>query len=439
MTLVGLAVTYAVSMAQYLPFGDGMAFYLATLQPAPDLGVNATNHVMYQFLAWNLGQLVENKVWLLTAMSALAAVFTIQQLQVLLKQMQISTPHIVLASLTLGHSFTFWRHASLPEVYAPYLLWLVIQLRLCYSMLVSPKGINVVLAGLFMGLGFWLHIAHILFVPAWCYLCIMVYKRNTGLATVALGVSMVPILLLVYTAHVQFGAEVWNRLLFDGAGSGAVLTIDPTEIPKGIGLGIGMGIYNLGLPLMGLLAGFLLTRKLGKAPSINMEALADDQPFRLNRGVWRWTLLIFLGTSLVYACRYANLQVAPFYLPIYMVGIIWLTASLQGQTWARQLVVMRSWAIGIVALPFSYLATYLGTSQMAGLKDFSEQKAYKGGLGYYTLPWQKANLDARDVILPIAERERARTQTTQDSLLIEDMGYTYPIGKQILQAEGRLP
>jgi hypothetical protein len=467
--LLVLGVVYWFGRGLYIPFGDGLGFALAATDPVIDLSTNATSHLLYQLLLY-IGVRVlpfglPTSLWFFSAVFAL---LTLWQLDCFYQQSQLRLKTRVGLTLVLGLSFTFWRHAEIPEVYTLYWFCLVVQWRLLFWMLEGqprqgqlPRS-RILATVVWTGLTLMVHIGHVLLIPT-ILLSIWIRGRKSGLG---LGPNLVALIsgfsIMVLVASPLVLLPMWRLsmpvsealldVLFDRMHQETILIADPLSLVKGVLVGTGLFAYNFGLAGLAVVVTVIsLTIRYVRSAVSQKLFLADG-------------LLLLLGSSLAlhlaYVCRFWNLQVQPFYGPAYITIFILLAHLLSrpqrpsamvgglGQaltSGSLSILNWRVWIWGLVILgqPMMYGLVFGVSSWLISqpkeipallpLKQFAQQKAYKGGLAYYLLPWQSDKSDALRIVRMISEKDRL---TAADSMIIKDTGYNWD---QVMILAKRLP
>lgn len=459
--LLVLGIIYWFGRGLHIPFGDGLGFALAATDPVLDLSTNATSHLLYQLLLY-IGVRVlpfglPTSLWFFSAVFAL---LTLWQLDGFYHQRELGLKIRVGLMLVMGLSFTFWRHAEIPEVYTLYWFCLVVQWRLLFWMLDSqPKHgqwpwRRILVAVIWTGITLMVHIGHLLLIPT-ILLSIWIRGRKSG---IGLGSGMVALVggfsIMILVASPLVLLPMWRLslpisealldVLFDRMHQETILIADPLGLLKGILVGAGLFAYNFGLAGLAIVVTvFSLTNRYVRSVVSQRLVLADG-------------LLLLLGSSLAlhlaYVCRFGNLQVQPFYGPAYITVFILLAHLLSRLPWPSTVVGgagpalttgslsilnLRVWTWGLLVLgqPMMYGLVF-GVSSwlisqpkeipaLSPLKQFAEQKAYKSGLAYYLLPWQSDKSDALRIVRMISEKDRL---TAADSMIIKDTGYNWAQG-----------
>lgn len=421
LVLGSLLLLYAMgSYGTHLPPGDAVGFWIESLATSnwPNLAPNATNHALYQLALWqvakgsstlhhSLGVPILDSALIMSGISILGAMASLVILRSIILGMTSQAKVANLVMLAMGLSFTFWRHACMQEVYSIYLTCFLLQIRLLISGADKRTGAQVLL---FL-ITCWLHIAHILLLPVlwWAYWRALPSARAS---LVILGTFLGPasLLLVAYLINGNW-ADAINAVFFDSVGSGEVLQLSGLTVLKGIALGFVLLAYNFGG--FGMASTWSVLRLKVLAPRSWLTGI-------LNTPSSYQALGLALLLQLAYITRYANLQVAPFYLPTYSLLLI-LVAQQLSQV-SQQ--VFRRIAAMTLLQPIVYIGTYLIVLQVPSANPFHQQKAYKGGLYYYTLPWAPlAPQDVREVMANIIMRKITGQFTQQDKLVLQDLGY----------------
>lgn len=416
LVLALLGLVYIIGRADYIPFGDGLGYAMAATGQQPDLSTNATSHLAYQLLLWTIVNVFNLKVALALSLLSLGfAILTLWQLDVLLDSLQHGVTTRLVVILSLGLSFIFWRHAEIPEMYTCYWFCLVIAFRLTNYFFKTQTYTAALVLGVWSGFTLTVHIAHLLYMLPLGLTILYVgrWQLIGQLFTVTLTtiICCSPLLILPLSQGDELMSAI-NGVLFDRLEDAAGLQ---EGIFKSYGKGLIVTVlalaYNFGLSA--LLYIWLLYKRYS-----NISRL--KKPFDI-------FLTGFVVLSVVYFGRFANLQVAPFYTPVYIAVLVLLADSLDDQLRKR----MKWFVIALFAQPLVYVLAHqvaLAVHHPAVIR-FAIAKDYKGGLAYYLLPWQQPGLDALKTI----EKVNQMPPSQEKIRLIEDIGYNYPQGLELIE------
>lgn len=355
---------YLIGMHPDVCWGDGMGYALS-VDKEFDWATNANSHFLYL----NLNHLISiflsflNSVDVLRWTSlcwAIASLALVYQLGKNWKGEKVG----LFALHGLAGSFTFWRHACIIEVYTfSTFFWL-----LCLFCLIEwQKGnLSTSVFCLVHGLGLLAHIQLILFFPILIWLSFRDFKPKILLAY---GWYLVPVFVVCLSVFYLKTNDLAS-VFFDTAGE--KMTSNPFP-------GMLKSLYFIPLFWSFLLAGPTL---------VFILLVLKWKPFK--RTFWDETgklLLVASGLNLCFCFLFPEPGIHVFMLPSF-VGFCLLTGAGVANVCQDN---ANKVAIGLPLFQILfYLTVYFGFEKSA-IFPLTEETKWKGGVGYYLLPWANGN------------------------------------------------
>lgn len=362
---------YGIGSFDKIPFGDCMALVLDTELAVFVQKATPTSHFLYT-----------NTAVLLAKITSFDALFISRYLVILcgafVVMMVYKTVYLVtkkdwvsfVAAFVFGFSFTFWRNASIVEVYTFNLVWLSLFLHYFISAFLTGTGRarNMVLSSLFLSVSLWAHIQNIFFIPA---LALMIYWfRNDRRAA---GIS---VMLPIFSFVLMIGLNAVNGLgvfsIFKSGESAWVANTfrkDVFTYLKDMVKAAGYLFYNFNLftlvGIYGVVKLYDFNRKLFYAVSV--------------------AAVLLFG----FATFYAVSDNYVFFLPFNYMFALSVGLGLKHLSAFRATAPLST---SCLLIPVFYFLSFNVAERIPATQQFNEMKAYKGGLRYYLLPWMNSNV-----------------------------------------------
>lgn len=367
------SVIFLVGMHPDATWGDGLG-YAMVIEKGYDLGTNANSHFLYlvfgrflyQIPVWQNG--IQTMAFLSLASSALVLYLVFK-----IGEAWKSPVCGFWAVQILGASFTFWRHACIIEVYNFALVfWAILVLGfLRYTGKRQAEGLWLICFALSFGL-----LAHIQFILAFPALIFIFWKKKPSVFT-PFGLILIPVFVILFSVFV-LETNSFSSVFFDGVRN-KILSPGWLNVLKGpfFILAISLAINPALLPFFL----FFGVRRMKNYKHINPDLFG--------------MALILLCLSIVgFSSLYPEMGIHVFLLPSFLI-----LALVSGFLFSN---VNQNWKIPML-YPVVQVGFFFVFQTAYGIylqeKPNAEMK-WKGGPGYYTLPWAKGN--ARS-ILEVAE------------------------------------
>ncbi|MGO4707613.1 glycosyltransferase family 39 protein [Chryseobacterium sp. 2TAF14] len=360
---------YYLSSFSKVSFGDGIGFLLDVEKELFTNQVTPLSHFLYLNTAIFFTKFCNiDSVMTMRLMSVVPAAISISLLYILIKKFIIENWIAITCSIVLGMSFTFWRSASTIEVYTFNAIWVIFFLLFSIKSLKSPSLKNLLLTGVFLGISMWVHIQNIMLIPAYC---VLLYQLKHFKRSIFISVSLFT---LIFCAMflVNYLAEIPVKYTFiTGTGTWIEDTFrqGPSELLKDLLKSFLFLVYNFNI--------FLIFIPLG-----------IREIFKNHRNVFPFIAISFSFTF-GFATFYAVSDNYVFFIPSYFMIIMMIGFGIKSLSMKYNL---KSLQFITILIPLFYIGSYKIASLLPATRSFQEEKAYKGGLSYYMLPWLHNNL-----------------------------------------------
>lgn len=365
------AVIYTIGSFDKVPFGDCIGFVLTTEYGEFVKSATATSHFLYINAAVLIKKLFQtdgisaNRI--LVILSAAGTVTALFHTALLITK---KTWIAIVASFVFGFSFTFWRNAEIVEVYTFFGFWITLFLYSALKPFFSDgsKPGAIIWSGIFLSCALLTHIQGIFLIPT--FFVLLYYLRKHRMAVIA-GTGI-----LVCTFLAIIALNTWENLPFNsfyssGHGDWVANSFrkNPTEYLQDLIKAGAYLIYNFNIfVIAGIIGTIVLYAK--------------------HRKVF-WIVAPLAVLNFGFGTFYAVSDNYIFFLPfniLFAVGIAFGLTQLPKQTKLRQLSFL------VLLTPLLYFAAFTIASGSEKSQNFRIQKAYKGGLTYYLLPWMNNNV-----------------------------------------------
>jgi hypothetical protein len=359
-----LAILYQGSQANGPLLGDSLGFTLGSSQGF-QWATNATGHMAYanwlyalhlifpsyephQVFAWS------SLAWSLATLLVLRQLFSAMALPVILRSA---------ALLSLGLSFTFWRHSCQVEVYAANAFITSVACLWFYKWHIHRQSKWHIATAWLLGMALWVYIQFVLYLPFLVLWSVWAHQLRFHMHLLGLLAFGLPALALVVPPWLLH-TNTLSSILFDNAFKDEVLTAQWQVLLKGLVLSLAYLLYNFGCVGIAMIA-----------------ALWQGRRNQYQMGLATMALTIWL-----FAARYPVTDAHVFYLPAYIPLLVLLAQRMAsyGQMPKRWM----NWAALAMccAQPMVYMITENVVSQLPQGQKLADDKWYKGGLEYYLWP-----------------------------------------------------
>lgn len=354
-----IGILYFFSVAKDPALGDSIVFNLRTYEGFI-FESNATNHLLYTNVLVFLHKILPfvNIHFLGVGVSVFSGVLCLFYVQKLLKVFDISDKSILMCTLILGLSFTFWRVSIITEVYTFYILFVILFLLNLFKFLKYQKVKYFYYLSVFLGILFLIHIQTILFGPLYLYLIIKnfkILKQN-----ILYGGLITLLLLFILIIPVFMGKHGFINIFTMEIDQGSIFKTSPQIVFKSLIRNSGFFIYNFLFFIFFIFFGlknktYLDYLLIGIAPFLLFclkHDVSDSYVFHL---VPYMFLLILMGRGLDYFPKIY------FALPL--------------------------------LLPIFYFSAFKIVQQTSIGQNFEKEKGFKGGTRYMFFPMLNGNPD----------------------------------------------
>lgn len=365
------AVIYTIGSFDKVPFGDCIGFVMTTENGELVKSATATSHFLYintAILIKNLlqtdGILASRIIVILSAAGTVTALFNIAL--VVTRKTWVA----IVTSFVFGLSFTFWRNAEIVEVYTFFGLWISLFLYSALKLFFSdaPKPAAIILSAVFLSCALLTHIQAIFLIPT--FLVLLFYMRDQKPAVAAASTIFVLTFLTIFALNYAENLP-FNSFYSSGHGDWVANSFrkNPVQYFQDLIKAGAYLIYNFNIfVIAGFIGAVVLYRKFRKI---------------------FWVVAPLAVLNFGFGTFYAVSDNYIFFLPfniLFAVGIAFGLTQLPKQTKLRQLSFL------VLLTPLLYFAAFTIASGSEKSQNFRIQKAYKGGLTYYLLPWMNNNV-----------------------------------------------
>ena len=354
---------YALGSFTKIPFGDCMGFVLEIEKEKFVFSTSTYAHFLFTNSLVFLKQIfssVESKEigrWF-TIFFGASTVFLVFKCIHEITKNDFSS---VIGSFVFGFGFSFWRNAEIVEIYTfnTFLVGSFVYFSLKYY---NKRQIRFFyLASIILGISLWNHIQNILLIPGFLYLVFLSKNSKQRVNSIlifalfVLGLFAVPII-VGENPKTVFSSTKGHEIAF-------------SDFFKKIGFTVFYLFYNFWF--------FVLFGLFGI-----WKMLKDDRRI----AVFLLTLIIPVAgfsTFFEVSDRYV------FFLPAYFVFVIFIGFGIfkcLNFRFAKYV------SLTALVIPIFYLATYQISLLTNQGKKFDNDKDFKGGISYYTLPWLNNNI-----------------------------------------------
>ncbi|MGV0922252.1 protein O-mannosyl-transferase family [Empedobacter tilapiae] len=374
-------IIYRLGSFSKITFGDSSGKILDIEANQFNLETYSITHFLYQnftiliYKLFPFANTIEIGRWvnIISAILVLNILFSI--LQTLNKRLWIS----LLATIAFGFSFTFWKNTENIEVYTFSLIWISLYCLFSLKFILNKEPKTLLFAGITLGISLFSHIQGILLFPSYFYLCYLALKNNSKNRLI-ISFFLIPFLFLALLyIYPIVNNESFKNVLSSSEKTWVSdsLNKDFTNYFKDLLKAIGYIIYNFWFLNFALLF-------------IPIKSFIKDKTLLY--------LVIFGLPVFCFSTIYAVSDNYVFFLNFNIVYLIILSIGLNN--FITKFPKYNPFvSVLILLVPLYYYSTKQLVSKTAKGKEFHQQKAYKGGLNYYLLPWMNNNKGIIEVIL----------------------------------------
>jgi len=362
-------IIYYFSSFSKVSFGDGIGFLLDVEKESFTDQATPLSHFLYLNTAIFLTKYCNvDSIMIMRLMSIVPAALSITLLYIFIKEFISENWIAISCSIVLGLSFTFWRSASTIEVYTFNAIWIIFFLIFSVKSLKSPSLKNLLLTGIFLGVSMWVHIQNIMFIPAYLVLIYQLRnsRKNIFISASSFALIFSSMFLVNYLAdiHIKYtfltGTGTWIEDTFKQGFS---------ELLKDILKSFLFLVYNFNIFLIFIPWGI-------------------HEIFKNYRNLFPFIAISFLFTF-GFATFYAVSDNYVFFIPSYFIVILIISLGIKSLNMKYNL---KRLQFVTFLIPLFYIGSHRIASSLEATKAFQQEKAYKGGLSYYMLPWLHNNI-----------------------------------------------
>lgn len=360
-----LAILFLINRSPFVGFNDGMSF-LYSAETGFDLDTNATSHFLYNNLLHILVKLFffVPPVLLLTLFSILCSILALSQFARIASIFSKSSFAIASLTLILGMAFTFWQQTEVIEVYAFNNLIFLTFVRIgLVDLIENQNRKNAIWLSLILGIGLLTHIQHILSIPFFL-IYIWTAKEFSNGKKLAIMLPWMALMSILFILPQVLKTHSLGAVFVESQFKQDLFGMELKVLLKGIGLGIGMLVYNFGLSLVFVFLGWL-------------------KMIKERRNVAYWLLALLLPYA-GFAFKYSVNDNHVFFLCAYFVLLLPAVLILE----RIRLPFKRWFYLGSFALiPILMYFTAVNLAPKVGvLAAYDRAKAYKGGVQHLLWP-----------------------------------------------------
>ncbi|MFV0193569.1 DUF2723 domain-containing protein [Empedobacter falsenii] len=373
-------IIYRLGSFSKITFGDSAGKILDIEANQFNLETYSITHFLYQNFTILIYKLfpdfstIEIGRWvnIISAIVVLNILFII--LQIITKKKWIA----LLGTIAFSFSFTFWKNTENIEVYTFCLIWITLYCLFSLKFIQQKQPINILFAGIILGISFFAHIQGILLLPSYFYLCYLAYD-NTKNKTFGYYL-FIPIIFLasLYIYPIVHNESIKNVLSSsDKSWVSDSLKKDFLSYIKDFVKAFGYLIYNFWWMNIFLL--FIPIRDYFKN-KILLFLIIFGLP------VFGFSTIYAVSDNYVFFLNF-NLS----FLIISSIGLNYFITRFPKHTTIVSVL--------IFSTPFYYYTAKQLVLKTNKGQEFHHQKSYKDGLNYYLLPWMNNNKGIIEVIL----------------------------------------
>jgi len=403
-------IIYYLSSFSKISFGDGMGFLLDVEKELFTNQVTPLSHFLYLNTAVFLTKYCNiDSIMTMRLMSVVPAALSITLLYILIKEFISENWIAITCSTVLGLSFTFWRSASTIEVYTYNAIWILSFLIFSVKSLKKPSLKNLLFTGVFLGVSMWVHIQNIMLIPAYLVLLYQLRnsRKNSFISVSSFALIFGSMFLVNYLAdiHIKYtfitGTGTWIEDTFKQ---------DFSELLKDLLKSFLFLLYNFNIFLIFIPWGI-------------------HEIVKNHRNLFPFIAISFLFTF-GFATFYAVSDNYVFFIPSYFTVIIMIGLGIKSLSIKYKL---KRLQFITFLIPLFYIGSHKIASSLESTKIFQQEKAYKGGLSYYMLPWLHNNLGSIEFTLENRPTNDNVEELRKQSLEFVEIREKYQNRKEIIK------
>ncbi|MFL9834936.1 protein O-mannosyl-transferase family [Chryseobacterium terrae] len=360
---------YYLSSFSKISFGDGIGFLLDVEKELFTNQVTPLSHFLYLNTAVFLTKYCGvDSIMTMRLASVVPAALSIAFLYIIIKELIAENWIAITCSIVFGLGFTFWRSASTIEVYTFNAIWIIFFLIYSLKSLKKPSLINLLLTGFFLGVSMWVHIQNIMLIPAYF---VILYQLRNSKKNIFISVSIFTLIFctMFLVNHLAYIPVKYTFLTGTGTWIEDTFRQGFSELLKDVIKSFLFLLYNFNIFLIFLPYGI-------REIYINHKNIF---PFIVASFVFTFGFATFYAVSDNYV----------FFIPSYIIIIILIGYGIKFLSAKYKL---KKLQLITFLIPLFYIGCYKIASNVDATKTFRQEKAYKGGLSYYMLPWLHNNL-----------------------------------------------
>jgi len=362
---------YSSGSFSKIPFGDCIGFALYTERSEFIDSTSTYAHFLY-----SNSLVLSSKILPFIESSEIARGFTILSaascIPILYKTCLILTKNSfasITSSIVFGLSFSFWKNASIIEIYTFNLLIVAIFVYYTVAAIIEKKNRLYIAGSIILGVSLFSHIQNILMYPA--FILLILLKSSNKIRFISLSILGILFLSL-------FIFPIKNNDALSSVYSSGIVSekISETNILKSLILAMGYLFYNFWHFLVFSIFGMIILYKINK--QIFFFLIASAIP------IFIFSIIFGVSDNYVYFIPF-NYIISLFI----SIGMCYLFSFR-----------IRKWmAASSIIIPALYFFTYKTISHIPQIEKFDQAKSYKGGLKYYLLPWMNDNVGILEFII----------------------------------------
>ena len=361
---LSFAFIYYIGSFSKVPFGDCIGFVVETEKSKFLFSTSTYSHFLFTntlILLKKIFPFFESPE-IARSVIVLSATFCVVILHKIVLQISKDQFFSIFSVILFGFSFSFWKNAEIVEVYTFNLVFVGLFIHYSVLFLLKKDRRYLFLATLFLASSFWVHIQNILMIPGWFLLLYFNKNFKNSIISISifgflfLGLIAVPILTKESVSSIFSSGVVFRDLQF----STLLLSFSRS---------IGYLIYNFWYFIIFLIFGCIY--------------LFKDQ---------LQTLLFLAITSLpifLFATTFGVSDNYVFFIPFNFAAAIFIGL---GAFYLKEKIWIKKICFTALFIPLFYFISFKIISQTEKGKQIQKEKAYKGGLAYFLLPWMNDNI-----------------------------------------------
>ncbi|WP_379966360.1 protein O-mannosyl-transferase family [Epilithonimonas sp. UC225_85] len=362
-------IIYYIGSFSKISFGDCIGFVLDVENRKFITNVTPLAHFLYINIPIFFTKFLNiDSVFAMRLMSVVPAALTVGFVYVLIKEFIQENWIAVASTVVFGFGFTFWRSAETVEVYTFNALWVILFLVYSIKSLKDNSKNYIILAGIFLGVSFWVHIQNIMLIPG--YLVLLYLLRSDRKKVLISLVSFITIFSFMFFVNYLNGIEA-KYVFTSKKGPWVQNTFEQSflDLIKDVVKSVLYLIYNFNIFIIFCVSGIVYLYRNFK-----------------NEFFFIATASLF---TLGFATFYAVSDNYVYFIPFYLLFIVFIALGIKKLSAKYALIKLK---FAPLFIPLFYCFSLFLVSFTPQGKKFHQDKLYKGGLNYYMLPWLNNNI-----------------------------------------------